>query len=96
MNIPDNSKYEAMLKNRPPIGILPKVNRRLIAQYFGRNFFAATAISFGALFFMYKFYINANSGPFLKTKKTFSFQADPYSGKVSCNQQDVPNNQHGF
>jgi hypothetical protein len=85
-----------MVKNRPPASILPPVNKRLIAQYIGRNVFALGALGFGSLIFLYKFYINANSLPFLKSRKSYSFQADPYSGKVSCNYQDVPNYQHGY
>ena len=96
MNIPDNSKFEQMVKNRPPQNILPPVNKRLIAQYFGRNIYFVSAFGLFGLIFLHKFYLNANSGPYIKSRKAYTFESDPYSGKVSCNFRDVPNYPHGY
>jgi hypothetical protein len=96
MKIPDNSQFEAMIKNRPPLGILPSINKRIMAQYHARNFYLNTAVALIGGLFLYKFWINANSTPFLKSRKSFSFKADPYSNKVSCDYRDVPNFQHGY
>lgn len=73
MNIPDNSKFERMVKNRPPLSVLPQVNKRILSQYFARGIFTQGALVLFFSVFMYKFYLNLNSAPFLKTKKTFSF-----------------------
>ena len=96
MSIPDNSKFERMISNRPPLSILPSVNKRIVSQYIARSFFAKGALLLLGPIFIYKFYVNLNSAPFLKTRKTFNFEADPYSGKVKCTYQDVPNHQHGY
>jgi hypothetical protein len=96
MNIPDNSKFEKMVNNRPPLSILPQVNKRIVAQYLARNVYLKVAFFLTGSIFLYKFYVNANSAPFVKTRKSFSFEADPYSGKVSCSYKDVPNYQHGY
>lgn len=84
MNIPDNSKLEQMVKNHPPAGILPAVNKRLLAQYFGRNVFGVTAFAALGWIFLYKLDLNLNSGPVLKSRKSYSFEGDPFSGKVRC------------
>lgn len=96
MSFPDNSKFERMVHNRPPLNILPQVNKRIVSQYFARNIYLNTAVALIGSIFLYKFTINANSAPFLKTRKEFNFKADPYSGKVSCSYRDVPNVQHGY
>lgn len=96
MNIPDNSKFEKMVRNRPPLSILPTINKRVVSQYLARNLFFQTAFFLTGAIFLYKFYVNANSAPFIKSRKSFSFEADPYSGKVSCAYRDVPNYQHGY
>lgn len=96
MNIPDNSKFEQMVRNRPPLSILPTVNKRVISQYLARNLYMGGAFALTCSIFLYKFWINTNSSPVLKTRKNFRFQADPYSGKVSCDFADAPNYQHGY
>ena len=96
MNIPDNTKYENMVKNRPPLSILPQPNKRIVAQYLARNLYFKVAFFLTGSIFLYKFYVNANSAPFVKSRKSFSFEADPYTGKVSCSFRDVPNYQHGY
>jgi hypothetical protein len=96
MNIPDNSKFESMVSNRPPLSVAPAVNKRLISQYFGRNLYFFTAAGLFGFIFLQKFWINANSGPYTKSRKAYSFESDPYSGKVSCKFRDVPNYQHGY
>jgi hypothetical protein len=96
MNIQDNSKFEQMVRNRPAASILPPVNRRLIAQRLGRTVFASTSLTLLLSVLMYKFWLNAHSAPFLKTRRSFTFEADPYSGKVRCNFKNLPNNPHGY
>jgi hypothetical protein len=96
MNIPDNTKFENMVKNRPPVSILPAINKRLISQRILRMGFTFSAVALLGSIYLYKFWLNANSSPFIKTRKTFRFDADPYSGKIRCNFNDVPNYQHGY
>jgi len=96
MNIPDNSKFETMVKNRPSLDILPSINKRILGQYHARNLYLNTTVALISGLFLYKFWINTNSTPFVKSRKSFSFQSDPYSNKVSCNFSDVPNFQHGY
>ena len=96
MNIPDNSKFEQMIKNRPPSSLLPSVNKRLVSQYLARSTFAGVSFFILSGVFVYKFLLNANSGPFLKGRKSFTFEADPYSGQVRCDHKEVPNYQHGY
>ena len=73
MNIPDNSKFEQMVRNRPPASILPTVNKRLVSQYLGRTMFGVTAFGLTGAIFLYKFWLNAHSGPFLKHRAAFNF-----------------------
>lgn len=87
MNIPDNAKFERMVQNRPSASILPSVNRRLIAQYQGRTIFAVGTLGLLGTILLYKFFLNANSRPFLKSRKTFRWESDPYSGQVRCTYQ---------
>ena len=89
MNVQDNSKFEQMVRNRPS-ATLP-VNKRLVAQYYGRSAFAGVSFALISGIFIYKLILNANSGPFLKNRKSFSFESDPYSGKVRCNYNEAPN-----
>lgn len=96
MNIPDNSKFEKMVRNRPPLSILPTVNKRIVSQFLARNIYFQTAFLLTGSIFLYKFYVNANSAPFVDTRTSFSFESDPYTGKVSCNVRLVPNHQHGY
>ena len=44
MNIPDNSKFEQMIKNRPSASLIPGVNKRLLAQRLARTGFAVTIV----------------------------------------------------
>ena len=85
-----------MIKNRPPLSSIPPINKRILGQHLARNLFFQTAILLTGTIFLYKFYTNVNSAPLLKTRKSFSFEADPFSGKVSCSFKEVPNYQHGF
>lgn len=87
MNIQDNSKFEQMVKNRPSASVLPSINKRLLAQYLGRSSFSVASFALIGGIFLYKFALNANSGPFLKSRKSFNFESDPYSGKVRCTHQ---------
>ena len=96
MSLPDNSKFEKLVRNRPPLSVLPPPNKRLVSQFLARSLFTTTSFILCGSIFLYKFYINANSEPILKTRKEFSFEADPYSSQVSCNHRDIPNRQHDY
>lgn len=85
-----------MIKNRPPLSSVPPINKRILGQHLARNIFFQTACLLTGTIFLYKFYANINSAPLLKTRKSFSFEADPFSGKVSCSFKEVPNYQHGY
>ena len=96
MNIPDNAKFERMVQNRPPASILPSVNKRLISQYKARTLFAVGAFATLASVLMYKFFLNANSKPFLKSRKSYRWEVDPYTGQIKCNYREIPNDQHDY
>lgn len=84
MNIPDNTKFENMVKNRPPLSILPVANKRLLGQRIARTAYATTVFGLLGSVLLYKFWLNANSAPFLRSRKAYTFESDPYSGKVRC------------
>jgi hypothetical protein len=96
MNILDNSKFEQLVKNRPPVSILPAINKRLVGQRLARTAYSVTIFGLMGSILLYKFWLNANSAPFLKSRKSYSFESDPYSGKVRCTYNEVPNYQHGY
>ena len=52
MNIPNNSKFESMVKNRPSSSLIPSVNKRLIAQYLGRTTFAVGSFALLGIIFI--------------------------------------------
>jgi len=95
-NIPDNSKFEAMVKNRPSLSIIPSVNKRIISQYIGRNIFTLSAIFVLGITLTNKFWNSTFPDRYLKTKKSYNFEFDPYSGKVSCIYNEVRNNIHDY
>ena len=95
-NIPDNSKYERMIKNRPNLSIVPKPNKRLISQMVGRSLFINAAFMSAFSILVFKGIVNFNSLPFMKTRKNFVFETDPYSGEIKCKYNDVPYVQHEF
>ncbi len=74
-----------MVKNRPPLSSIPPINKKVVSQFLARNLFTQAALLLTGTIFLYKFYANVNSAPLVKTRKAFSFESDPYSGKVSCN-----------
>lgn len=96
MNIPDNSKFEKMVKNRPALSLLPPVNKRLVAQFMSRSFYMTAAFVSIVSILGYKFVLNSNSIPFLRTRKNFRFESDPYSGKVRCSYNDVVNREYDY
>ena len=96
MNIPDNTKFERMIQNRPPASILPSVNKRLLSQFKARTIFTTAAFATATAVLLYKFLLNANSKPLLKNRKSFRWESDPYTGQVSCNYRDIPNDQHNY
>ena len=53
-------------------------------------------VGLGGAIFLQKFWLSANSLPFIKSRKEFDFQVDPYSGDISCSYRDVAFRQHGF
>ena len=96
MSLPDNSKYERLVRNRPPLSVAPSVNKRLVSQYLARNLFFGGGILLMGGVFLYKFWINTNSLPFLKVRKDYRWEVDVYSGQVNCSHREIPYRQHDF
>jgi len=92
----DNSPFVTMVKNRPSVSIVPPVNKRIIAQRWGAQAFIVFSLASALSIISYKYFLDASSLHVVKTKKAFSFESDPFSGKVKCNVTDVPNKQYGF
>lgn len=92
----DSAPFIKMIKNRPSISIVPSINKRILAQRYGIT--GAIFIGWTAVFsfIAYKYFLDVASLELVKTKKQFSFESDPFTGKVKCNYTDVPNRQHGF
>lgn len=92
----DNSVFVTMIKNRPNLSIVPPINKRILAQKWG----ITTAIMLGLTSYLsivaYKYFLDFSSLYVVKTKKAFTFETDPFSGKVKCNYTEVPNKQYGF
>lgn len=92
----DNSRYVAMIKNRPSLTLIPAANKRILAQRYGVQGFILLSLASAASIIGYKYFLDVSSLYVVKTKKSFSFESDPYSGKVKCNFTEVPNKQFGF
>jgi hypothetical protein len=92
----DNSKYLTMIKNRPSLGAIPKINKRILTQSLAHNIFFGVALLSISTIFLLRFRNNAKSEPLTKVRKDFNFETDPFSGKVSCTYKTVPNRQHGY
>lgn len=92
----DDSRYLAMIKNRPPITMLPKGKPRLLMQYTGFN-----AVVFGtALYFVghlfYRQIEELRCADMYNTRKQFKGQPDPYSGTVSVLYRESPYKPSGY
>jgi hypothetical protein len=85
-----------MIKNRPALSTLPKVNNSVMGQQLGFKAGISAGLFGFAAILIYKIYLNNFSLELYKTKKQFAFESDPYSGKVRCSYTEVPNRQHGF
>ena len=92
----DNSKYFNMIKNKPSLSLIPEANKRLLAQGLGIRVAILSGIGFFGSTVLYKYFIDNTSLYLTKTKKEFSFESDPYTGKVKCDYTDVSNRQHGY
>jgi hypothetical protein len=92
----DNSRFVTMVNNRPNLSIIPPVNKRILAQKWGVQGFILFSITSVISLIGYKYFLDVSSLYVNKTKKSFSFESDPYSGKVKCNFTEVPNKQYGF
>lgn len=92
----DNSVFVTMIKNRPNVSIVPPANKRIIAQKWGIT--AAIMLGFTSYLSIvaYKYFLDFSSLYVVKTKKAFTFESDPFTGKVKCNYTEVPNKQYGF
>jgi hypothetical protein len=65
----DNSKFQKMIFNKPSLSLIPGVNKRIIAQSIGFNYFAVISIfSIGVLLFS-KYALNLNPSSCLKERK---------------------------
>lgn len=92
----DNKPFMSMIKNRPSLSIIPPINKRIVAQKWA----VSGAILLGLTTYFYivgsKFFLDASSLYVTKTKKAFTFESDPITGKVKCNYTEVPNKQYGY
>jgi hypothetical protein len=84
MNFQDNRVFAAMVKNRPTIAQVPAINKRILAQKIGTNAFFFLGLTTIGTLILYKYFMDASSLYVVKTRKSFSFESDPYSGKVKC------------
>jgi hypothetical protein len=92
----DESKYQAMLKNRPNPNIFPSPNRRILAQRMGHGAFiniALIGIFFGVFITQAK---EQQSLRLYPTRKVFSFKSDPLTGAVNCTYQEKTYQQEGY
>ena len=92
----DNTRYIAMIKNRPSISILPASNTRILAQRTGTNFLFGVLILGFVGTFAYRQTQELFSPQIFNTRKSYGFKADPYSNTVSCSFKDVPYKPQGF
>jgi hypothetical protein len=92
----DNSIFANMIKNRPSLSIVPPVNKRILAQKWGITAVIMVGITSYLSIVATKFFLDFSSLYVVKTKKAFTFETDPFSGKVKCNYTEVPNKQYGF
>lgn len=92
----DSAPFMYMIKNKPSLSLIPAVNKRILAQRWGIT--GAIFIGYTSIFSLvvYKYFLDVASLELVKTKKSFSFESDPFSGKVKCNYTDIPNKQYGF
>ena len=92
----DNSRFLAMVKNRPSISLIPAANTRILSQKVGTNIlFAGLILGFFGIF-GYRRTQELFSPQIFNTRKAYSFKADPYSMSVSCTYRDVPYKPQGF
>ena len=92
----DNSRFVTMINNRPNVSIVPPVNKRILAQKVGLTGFMLFGTFTVMSLISYKYFLDISSLYLVKTKKAFTFDSDPYSGKVKCNYTEVPNKQYGL
>ncbi len=92
----DNSTFVTMIKNRPSISVVPSVNKRILAQRWGITGAILFGVTSSLSLIAYKYFLDVSSLYVVKTKKAFTFESDPLSGKVKCNYTEVPNKQYGF
>lgn len=92
----DNSLFVTMIKNRPSATLVPSVNKRILAQKWGVQGLILAGITSYVCIVGYKYFTDVSSLYLVKTKKSFSFESDAYSGKVKCNYTEVPNKQYGY
>ena len=83
-NFQDNSRFITMIKNRPALSMIPPINKRIIAQRIGISGFILFGITSLLTLISYEYFVDASSLYLVKTKKAFSFESDPYTGKVKC------------
>ena len=93
---PDNSKYTAMVLNRPSLNLIPESNKRILAQGLGIRTMILGGIASLSYIVLYKYFVENSSLYLIKTKKKFNFESDPYTGKVKCTYTDVPNKQYEY
>ena len=83
-NFQDNSKFINMIKNRPELTAIPAANKRILAQKVGITGFIMFGLVSLSSLLAYKYFVDASSLHLVKTRKAFTFESDPYTGKVKC------------
>lgn len=92
----DNSVFATMIKNRPSVSVVPPINKRILAQKWGITAVIMVGVTSYLSIVATKFFLDFSSLYVVKTKKAFTFETDPFSGKVKCSYTEVPNKQYGF
>lgn len=65
----DNTKYKNMIKNRPPLSLIPNINPSAYSGYLGINAFGALAFASLLGIFAYKQYTSLHSASTFNTRK---------------------------
>lgn len=92
----DNSKYKQMIANRPTLSLIPSIKPKVYGQYLGINWYSFIIFASFLGIAAYKQTNDLTSLRTYNTRKNFSFEADPYSSKVSCSYKDAAYTQQRF
>ncbi len=65
----DNTKYKNMIKNRPPLSLIPNIKPSVYSGYLGLNIFAGLTVASLLAIFAYKQYTSLHSASVFNTRK---------------------------